>query len=65
MSRRVRAAMFLILVFVCLFLAARLVFGAPSDVWTEVGQTKSADGARVTLEQAYADERFVAVEMRT
>jgi hypothetical protein len=32
---------------------------------TEVDQTKTQDGARLTLEWAYADERYVAVGLRT
>lgn len=33
-------------------------------VRTEIGQTQTADGARVTLDWAYADERFVMVGLR-
>ncbi len=60
------AAVFLILAFVCLVSLAALPTGAssPKDVWTEVEQTKTAGEARVTLEWAYADERFVAVLLR-
>jgi hypothetical protein len=36
-----------------------------SALRTEVDQTKTADGVRVTLEWAYADERYVAVGLRT
>ena len=36
-----------------------------SDLRTEIGQTQTADGVRVTLDWAYADERFVAVGLRT
>ena len=36
-----------------------------SDPRTEIGQTQTADGVRVTLDWAYADERFVAVGLRT
>jgi hypothetical protein len=36
-----------------------------SALRTEVDQTKTADGVRLTLEWAYADERFVAVGLRT
>jgi hypothetical protein len=32
---------------------------------TEVGRTKTADGVRLTLEWAYADEGFAAVGLRT
>jgi hypothetical protein len=32
---------------------------------TDIGQTQTADGARVTLDWAYADERFVAVGLHT
>jgi hypothetical protein len=32
---------------------------------TDIGQTQTADGARVTLEWAYADERFVTVGLHT
>jgi hypothetical protein len=32
---------------------------------TTVGQTQTADGARVNLEWAYADEKFVAVGLHT
>ena len=36
-----------------------------SDLRTEVDQTQTADGARVTLDWAYADERFVVVGLHT
>ena len=36
-----------------------------SDLRTEVDQTQTADGARVTLDWAYADEKFVAVGLHT
>ena len=36
-----------------------------SGLRTEIGQTQTADGARVTLDWAYADERFVAVGLHT
>jgi hypothetical protein len=32
---------------------------------TEINQTQTADGARVTLDWAYADEKFVAVSLHT
>lgn len=35
------------------------------DLRTEVGQTQTADGVRVTLDWAYADERYVAVGFHT
>ncbi len=36
-----------------------------SALRTELDQTKTADGVRVTLDWAYADERFVAVNLNT
>jgi hypothetical protein len=36
-----------------------------SDLRTEIDQTRTADGARVTLDWAYADEKFVAVGLHT
>ncbi len=36
-----------------------------SGLRTEIGQTQTADGVRVTLDWAYADERFVAVGLHT
>jgi hypothetical protein len=36
-----------------------------SSLRTEVDQTRTEDGARVTLDWAYADERFVAVGLHT
>jgi hypothetical protein len=36
-----------------------------SGLRTEMNQTRTADGARVTLDWAYADERFVAVGLHT
>jgi hypothetical protein len=36
-----------------------------SGLRTQIGQTHTADGARVTLDWAYADERFVAVALHT
>ena len=36
-----------------------------SSLRTAVDQTQTADGARVTLEWAYADEKFVAVGLHT
>ena len=36
-----------------------------SALRTEINQTQTADGAKVTLEWAYADEKFVAVGLRT
>ena len=36
-----------------------------SDLRTEIGQTQTADGVRVTLKWAYADEKFVAVGLET
>ena len=39
--------------------------GEESVLRTEIGQTQTADGARVTLDWAYADEKFVAVGLRT
>jgi hypothetical protein len=37
----------------------------PPDLKTEVDRTKTADGVRLTLDWAYADERFAAVSLRT
>lgn len=37
----------------------------PSVLKTEVDRTKTADGVRLTLDWAYADERFAAVGLRT
>jgi hypothetical protein len=39
--------------------------GKESGLRTEIGQTQTADGARVTLDWAYADEKFVAVGLHT
>jgi hypothetical protein len=39
--------------------------GELSALRTKVDQTRTADGARVTLDWAYADERFVAVGLHT
>jgi hypothetical protein len=36
-----------------------------SDLRTEIGQTQTADGVKVTLEWAYADNRYVAVGLET
>ena len=36
-----------------------------SDMRTEMGQTQTAEGAKVTLDWAYADERFVSVGLHT
>jgi hypothetical protein len=36
-----------------------------SGLRTQIDQTETADGARVTLDWAYADERFVAVGLHT
>jgi hypothetical protein len=36
-----------------------------SGLRTEIDQTQTADGARVTLDWAYADEKFVAVGLHT
>jgi hypothetical protein len=36
-----------------------------SGLRTEIGQTQTEDGARVTLDWAYADEKFVAVGLKT
>ncbi len=36
-----------------------------SDARTEIGQTQTADGVSVTLDWAYADEKFVAVGLET
>ena len=36
-----------------------------SGLRTKIGQTQTADGVRVTLDWAYADERFVAVGLHT
>jgi hypothetical protein len=36
-----------------------------SALRTQIDQTQTADGVKVTLEWAYADERFVAVGLRT
>lgn len=39
--------------------------GRESGLGTEIGQTQTADGVRVTLDWAYADEKFVAVGLHT
>ena len=39
--------------------------GELSGLRTEINQTQTEDGARVTLDWAYADERFVAVGLHT
>lgn len=38
--------------------------GEESGLKTQIGQTQTADGARVTLDWAYADEEFVMVGIR-